>query len=335
MFRTKAKLYLRPTVDRFNNWLYDLTNVPTTIHDMAKHIDMAPPKSAILISGNNLNSSIMKNLDGKLQYIDKEGKETWLIRRQSTCPELFNGRYYAGGVNLLVRILDSWWTLLVKDNTKSYVTCPGGTAIMEDFKNSDNSDVHFNIAVREFREETTNIIPEIEEIDITLVDKPIEKICQFNFSSQFFNLRDIPDTYEMYGLCFHLQHYKADSKAKSNFVKFIDYLYNNSKQINNDCMVCPSTNSEIEFVYLQRLYEDSIVSDNIIMDSSVYKLHNHPVSALHILASYQNLYRHGHILTDPSSFTSINKTSKNINKTTNVFTNSKLLPANLTGFQTY
>lgn len=68
----------------------------------------------------------------------------YLIRNRSKCPELCNGEFITGCVNILIEYNGYFYTPLMIDKTKDYVRCPGGTATMSD------------IEIRELWEETSS-----------------------------------------------------------------------------------------------------------------------------------------------------------------------------------
>lgn len=333
MLRTLRRFYCStsttnylPTVDRFGNHLYNITNTTNCLESLVKN---TPIGKAVLLTGSKLDVSTMTKIKAKLQYINNDS-ETWLVKNGSVCPELFNGQYYAAGINIIIRWDGDFWTVMVKDKTKPYITCPGGTASSIDFTNLPTIDeLHRNIATRELTEETNNLYNDLPGLDIQKlkIEPYFMKVCKFNFRSKFFNLDNIVDNYQMYGIYIDMDANtkllekispKLLTRDTIDFLAYINRLCR-GKIVDSDYKINSSKNNEIEYVYLQKLTDASSITDDLVIGASTYKLNKHPVSALHLFAAYHNLYRHTNI-----------KYTKPID-----WTSSELLPSNLTSVKLY
>lgn len=239
----------------------------------------------------------------------------YLIRNWSKCSELYNGEFIAGGVNILIEHNGDFYTPLMKDKTKDYLTCPGGTATISDI------DGNVNIGIRELWEETTS--DDFCGINLAYLNLPV--LCKFYFKSRFFDIDGIPDTYTM-------NKFVTSTKDKSNpnLSLYLSRLFDSRNLCDEHCYKLSYNNhDETEFVYALNLTSNmksfettSPLIDQLFLpfSSDLYKQRNiinkysHPVTYLHVAMSQFNLFTECIPFTVSSSTTIVNNGFPNFPK---------------------
>lgn len=299
------------TIDSFGNYLYCFTNKRP---DLKKIIADIPFGKALLV--RNVCESVIDNIpEMKFQCVDKNGKNVYLVRNGSNCPELYDGKYYAGGVNIIVRKGGCYYTIFTKDKSRKYITCPGGTANEKDFFNANNFDDQLeitgkNIGIRELKEETTGVTKYGKMCaGLDLNKYVLSNVCQFEFKSKFFDIDDIQDIYTMNSYYFDL-----DSKRPTINRKMLDFfrlLFDKSNTIGYNYQLKFISHSEIDYVYAHKLVLTEILIDKTRpVDLMYHDNVDHPVTNLHLAASYHhlhNIFKANFVFTHHRLFTHIRK----------------------------
>lgn len=300
--------------DKFGNTIHNANHKPVDIKKLVKNTTKG---KAVLLHNihknliNEYNDSIAgpSKMCAKLQLSNEhygDDRNTYLIRNGSNCPELFYNQYFAGGVNIIVKYLDQYYTLLVKDKTKNYLTVPGGTANSSDFEYQISSnydeesdiDIHrtgYNIAVRELLEETRGMTDDGTALDgLKYEYLDLSKNCRFHFKSTFFDVPDINDIYIM-----HRAYIDLDTQEDNSVKTYLSKLFSPEHQSNYETIYTAYTmkyknHNETEYVHAARLFP--ITSGPSIFDK--YKLYDrhygqnqHPVTNLHLGASHMSLFK--------------------------------------------
>lgn len=210
----------------------------------------------------------------------------YLIRNWSKCPELCDGEFVAGGVNILIEHNGYHYSLLMKDKTKKYLTCPGGTATISDIRDN------VNIGVRELLEETTSV-NNFDGIDLSHLK--LDKLCKFYFRSRFFDIDNIPDIYTMN--TFYIS-------TNNTISTYLSLLFDDRNLCDEHCYKLQYLDhDETEFTYALNLTSNkninpsTVTLDDVLAlfqkeEREIIRKHNHPVTYLHTAMSQFNLFNH-------------------------------------------
>lgn len=306
-------------IDKFGNTICSVNN--DEIININDVVNTTPKGKAILLKNvdgvtiNRYNCNLSQVTNSQTEHNMKFARyqcnsnksAVYLIRNWSKCPELCYGSFIAGGVNVLVEHDGYHYVLLMKDKTRYYLTCPGGTATMSDI----NGNV--NIGVRELLEETTS-----ESFNgINLSHLKLDKLCKFYFKSKFFDIDDIPDTYTM-----NTFYTSTKDTSNENVSSYLSMLFQPKNLCDEHCYKLNYNNhDETEFVYALNLPNYSHVNNeedlNRLLwifqreERQIVKTYNHPVTYLHATMSQLNFSNQIGILNKQSPTIITNTTAFN------------------------
>lgn len=301
--------------DKFNNSIYSF--------DGDRHVDInslvggTPIGKGILLKGidrlsvQNYNETVQRGSSLYSEMMTAEFQcdpNVYLIRNWSKCPELVAGKFVAAGVNIIVEHDGLFYSVLMKDKTRKYLTCPGGTGTMSDVIYNNNS-INFGktsrtIAVRELLEETESS----QFPGITLDGSSLDKLCEFKFRSKFFDINGVRDTYSMYSVFVSLDN--RDKSIPDNVYSYFDRLFDKANLRDESCYkLSYSDHEETEFVYAWRLihadvmdFYDQLSINNRVQipggvifsymheNRAIMRNHFHPVTYLHATMSQYHLF---------------------------------------------
>lgn len=285
--------------DRFGNTICEV--VDTNPVDIQNIVSTTAKGKAVLLK--NIDVISVENYN---KYVPHEmllakyqcNPNVYLIRNWSKCPELCDGKFIAGGVNILVSHEGSNYGILMKDKTKNYLTCPGGTATPLDIV------VGTNVGIRELYEETSGL----DSLDgINLSHMKLNELCKFHFKSNFFDISGIPDTYTM-----NMWNTSVDNNS-GTISMYLSELFSKKNQCDEDCYKLSYDNhDETEFVYALNLGCDLLTKPTVTLcdvlsvfqheDRTIIKKYPHPVTYLHsALCQIHQFNYHGKINTKTPS----------------------------------
>ncbi len=301
-----ADLQQDQEIDRFGNLFYTLTQEPTLEfleslqHDEGK---------AIILRTNDLNiDDVVKEYndlhpDDAQKRIKHLRGNVYLMRNGSNCPDMFDGKIYAGGASIVVKYNGKNYCILVKDKTKGVVTNLGGIVDeVEYLAYCQNVHTLCKVAgIREVREETEGtIVHNEEQVQIAgLHVFPVTSEVMLNkFNSCYFGIKNIDDTYFAYKY-----YYDIDEAPELMGLPLLKYLFHESHcdQYGNYTLEYVGHN-ETEYVHalLMGCVDVTNVQDDLpnIINSikqsmpkiGVYPEKAHPrISSLSMLGNYINV----------------------------------------------
>ena len=300
-------------VDRFGNLFYTLTEEPTL--EFLESLKHDKGKGILLKTTNSLNLDDIVGEYNKLHLDDSQKKikhlrdGVYLMRNGSNCPDMFDGKIYAGGASIVVKYNGQNYCILVKDKTKRVVTNLGGIVDEKEY-NAFCQDVHMLCKVagiREVKEETEGTIMYKEQqiqVKGLYVPPVTSEVVVNKFNSCYFGIQDIDDTYIA-----HQYYYDIDAYPELIDIPFFGYLFDisSSDQYGNYTLEYVN-HDETEYVHAVLVaMKDVDVSGvhynlpNVITTIKqlapkigVYAVNSHPrVSSLSMLANYINVATEG------------------------------------------
>lgn len=280
--------------DRFDNLV--LTNEKTINSQELKDLIENNKKNDKGIILKNFETNVIDDLKEEyeiLHMITRDHQNVYLIKNNSNCPELYNGTMSAAGVSVLIKYQDNYYGILMKDKTKSILTCPGGTCEQKALLIKDGLK---ETAVRELREETEGVVTisgsEYHTKGMLLNKDQVTTLAEYKMMSSYYGFDDIPDTYTCYQ---YMIEYDKDNQNK----EFFDYLFHESnKDKNGNYTLKYVSHNETQYVHASIVKNININNDfeqvinDIRKELPVFDCYssNHPrVSIIHILSHYANM----------------------------------------------
>jgi hypothetical protein len=299
---------MKSVVDKFGNLIVDCRGIFVDIPELCNNVKAVLLKN---VSPFNIITYNAHNAHNPAVYQTNRQNDcynnVYLIKNNTSCPELVNGKLYRGGINIIVQRQNRYYTLLVKDKTKNYLTCPGGTYNgNHDLDNRISADpndiyssehdldnhidvIHYNVATRKLTEETTGINKSIKPLRLN--NFQIFVNCTFSFKSFFFDIPNVRDSYVMGRYFVNLDDYKCrfQNYRMSDHVM----LKENAESLSDILDIAESSsgkviyenNDNIDYIRVVELHStfESILSNNIPKEE------RHPFTNLHISATIEHL----------------------------------------------
>lgn len=184
----------------------------------------------------------------------------YLIRNNSSCPELCNGSIFGAGVSILIKRNNNFYILLHKDGTRPLLTCPGGTGNRDEFRefclNPDQLNFHKRIAQREVHEETSGIIKLINgdelkhTMGLQLKFNKMTPLIKATMITSIFEVPNVTDTFVGFGYVYD----ETDDEIEEN-KEFLDFLFDDShkEKDNENYTLHFSDHPETEFIHAMKI----------------------------------------------------------------------------------
>lgn len=208
---------------------------------------------------------------GREQYVGctAAGSRVYVIRNQSNCPRLFDGKVLAAGVAVLVPDLSTgnYSAVFVKDKTKPVCTNLGGIHNSKDEAPAD-------AAIREAREETQGTMRDSGSRleGLSLRRDQLTHIATVKFNSSYYGIDNIDDTYQLYA-----------ASVRTDESAFLRLLYEQST------IYYDVTHDETECVSLIPLFPELLNDVDAVLAAKPAGL-----SALHWVLAHASLARELH-----------------------------------------
>lgn len=232
---------MQKNIDRFGNILITFTE-SIGVHDLDIVVKENPTTNALMLIG--ISHEVAKEYNDSNQqklefYFVNNNMNHYLLRNQSTCPQLCNEKIFSSSAVIIVEHNNKTYALFGKDKTKPFATLIGGTANHDEYDPS--TGINFLVVMeRELLEETTGPIEGIHLFDDIL---DMEVHATIKFKSTLFGKTDIDDKNRVY-------HLLLDDKSE-----FMKKLFSPENKIHDNYRMAFRGHSEIEYILAIKLDE--------------------------------------------------------------------------------